>query len=252
MKALIFAVLCVVLLCAGCKDAPDCCGVQDVVLETEPRVITIGENAYTLRHTERRKMGSDHTLYDVYTVVEERNTLSRHTVGFLVDSGKMIKFNGIEPFAPIDGIADMTDEALRETVEGLLAEYVDFSLYNTFELHRPNDAGGVYGLDWHVEREITCNIGTVVYINYDGTIDYFSKIDACPDAFPPSLDTEEKRIKKLERKLRRHLKTLSLRKYEYRILYEGLSYSHGEPVVNYIVAISENGFSHFAQTFSIQ
>ncbi len=252
----ILYVLCIVSLllftacaeepCAICSEAQARHALTEEEIAAANQTISIGGTDYAVTLEERGLRSDCHRWIDRYTLTDAPETGFHPRITTDTETGAFIGFSGFRPFPPIADIRSLSDEALKDAVEAQLGDLIDFSVYNTFEAdYNPNNGGRHhYFLRWQVEREMLYNIGLVVELTADGSIDYVHKIDAGPDELPEHLRAERTRIKKIEAKLRDHLGRLSLHGIEYEPTMETLGLSHEKPVISYLVRIIEDGFVH--------
>ena len=129
------------------------------------------------------------------------------------NSQKLISFNNITPFPAIEDFELMSDEQLRQAVESLMKDLVDFSIYNTFKVCRYEGDIRFATLYWQVKRELLCDIRVVIDINRDGIINGFTRIDNCPDDLSKSFLDDSEKNNLIDQAVMKHLKIDNLENY---------------------------------------
>ena len=210
--------------------------------DADDRVIQIGSSTYSVKYDSSVRSKLTNELFDVYGVVEESSNLIRSKIKINSQTGEIYSFSNITPYEKIDDIANLTDEALKVTVEQLMAELVDFSVYNTFEISRPHSSNSVYYLVWQVQQDLMCNIKLEIYISFDGAIKSYHRTDACPNNLTRSFVTTDDRNTLLQNEISEYLGVESLDGIEYEIQTETLSYYDNKEAIIYSVKILNDGF----------
>lgn len=140
--------------------------------------VQINQNNYKILYDETGLNEFTNQRIDRYSV-DGAGTYGSITLE--ANSQKLISFNNITPFPAIEDFELMSDEQLRQAVESLMKDLVDFSIYNTFKVCRYEGDIRFATLYWQVKRELLCDIRVVIDINRDGIINGFTRIDNCPD-----------------------------------------------------------------------
>ena len=247
---LILISLMILLSCIGCALTVHACDVieNDLVdIDSQNQndnscILRIGQSTYDTQYLSSKKSSLTDEIYNVYGIVEESSNLIRSRIRTNAKTGAIVGFSNVTPYSNIDNIEKLTDEKLKEVVELMMGDLVDFSKFNEFEIKRPHSSNSVYYLLWQVKRDLLCNIKVEVYITANGLITNFDKTDACPDDLAKSFVNNAERDKLFEQKIIAHLAIDSIKDIKYEIQSEVLSYYKNTPAIIYNVNIIENGF----------
>ncbi len=240
------------------KKAADISNDAFIKENMEAATIQIGDGTYTGKYAYSRKWGWTNKIVDVYEeLTTEDGALPEHSsVTIDPQDGKIISFSEVRPYAKIDAIEMMSEEQLKNTVEQIFKDMVDFSQYNTFSCNTPENGAyfhGTYFLSWGVQKEMKCATSVGIYIDKDGFIYYFNVSDYCPPDLTKSFVTEKELDRLVRKKLRRHLKVLSLEDYTYKISGEVLLYYNGKPAIQLLVSITDKlGFIHVIHFYIVK
>ena len=203
--------------------------------EHELPTIRIGSQDFPVQYKYSEEEASDGSTVHNYSVLEGKNPVQGSI--WLDDDGQWIRFSNMKPFNTIEDFASLSESELREAVEHIMADRVDFSVYNRFEFKK---IGLAYSLCWYVERDAVCNISFDVTIDDSGNIYAANLTDACPESFTEPF---------LPDFLRDHLFRKALkdraekRGYEYDVAEftiddEVLTLSYGKRAINYSVSVT--------------
>lgn len=238
---------------AGCAVDAYACEVLENNLQTfycekdtdKNHAFRIGESTYNMQYLSSQKSSETGDTFDVYEMPKATSEVIGSKIRVNSKTGEMVEFSGISPYPDITNIDTMSDAELKQTVELMMGDLVDFSKYNHYEVERPVPglARQAYHLKWQVKRELLCAITVKVDITLDGAITDFHKTDACPDDLTKSFLSNAERDKLIEKKIADHLGRTSLDGIEYEITSEVLSSYNNKPAINYLVKIVEDGFA---------
>ena len=210
---------------------------------TKERTFKIGHSTYNAEYLTSTISEFTNEVIDTYEMSNESELIVPE-IKINSKTSEIISFTNINPYSAIENIEKMSDNEIKETVEGMMSDLVDFSQYNHFELKRlQNNPSRTYHLKWQVKREIMCNINVNVYITAEGLIKIFYKTDACPTNISKSIVNDAERDELIEKKLKEELGKEAFARSEYEIFSETLTYYNNEPAVIYSVEIIGNGFS---------
>ena len=205
--------------------------------EHELQTIRIGSKDLPVQYEYSQRSSTDGEMRHEYAVLGFSDVGS-HCIT-LNDDGQWIQLIGIEPFDTIENISSLSEQELRGTVERMMENRIDFSVYNRFEL-RHTHSGNDYILKWYVERDAICNISFTVWIDSDGNIDYATLTDACPESFtePFLPDFLQEHLTRKALKDRAEKRGYEYDVAEFTIDDEVLTLSYGKRAINYSVSVT--------------
>ena len=212
-------------------------------LQKSDRVILIGQSTYRVQYDSSIESWRGYDIIDVYKLSSESSDSEIQKIYVEPTKDEIVRFANINPYSKIENIDSLTDPELKTTVELMMADLVDFSRYNDFKATRPNKSdASSYHLVWRVKRELQCNIYVGVFINKDGLIKSFSKVDNCPDNLTKSFVSTSQRDKLIEKAIIKYMDIDSIDEIEYEINSETLSYYNNKPAILYMICIYKDGF----------
>lgn len=202
--------------------------------------IDINGKTYELTYEETYASELTGELIDEYRVsvheLPEIFSLGTHCVHIERESGKLISFSGILPYAIIQNISDMTDDEIKTTVEEMLSADYDFSLYDKFEHAAPI---GDHYLTWSVEGQ---NISLSVDISEDGDIFHVFQTNAGADASDILSLDEAERDAIILKCLKKQGVVKSTKDVKMEIRYATQTMYKGKPAVVYGISVDKDGF----------
>lgn len=187
---------------------------------TKLNEIKIGEKNYTVTYKKSLKSDLSDKMLDVYTV-DGNNSITIES-----ETQKIISFHKIMPFPIIKNAELLSEEQLKKTVESMLGNNIDFSIYNTFEVCKNNNR---INLSWKVKRKIMCFIELNIEINEEGMIDSFQKCDYCPENLSEFPIDDFEKDKLIRKEIKKYYKIDNLEGYQIKILSEKLMEYQGKP-----------------------
>lgn len=256
-----------IVCCCGCgRYTYECfvAGEEDeehvYLPEAERDTISIGTETYAVTYQYSMEL-PDGTMMHRYGVVTEQdgfvsntNTSENLPTISLCEDGSLMSFFKIRPFEAIGNIGNLTEEELRVTVENLLGDFADCSVYNTFEL-RSSSASWEYTLNWSVTRDAPCNIALGITIDSEGFIDSFSKIELCPEDFSKPFISDRKRDRLIMQALEDDYaqRGTGLCPERFEIFSELLTCYEGEKAIYYwVTVIDDQGFREMRPVLIVQ
>lgn len=254
LQSLFVLALCLgmILSCTSCAITAYACDIMedelvDIVSEKDTskvHTIQIGHSTYDTQYISSKQSSLTNEIFNIYGIKEESSELVRSRIRINSQSGAVVGFSNINPYPQIEKIDDIADEKIKEIVEAMMSDLVDFSQYNEFELKRPHSSNSTYYLVWQVKQELLCNNKVEIYISSDGFIKNFDKTDACPTDLTKSFVTTNTRDNLLEDKICEYLGVETIDGIQYEIQSETLSYYNGSNAIIYVVKVADDdGFS---------
>lgn len=252
--------ICLIVLCllltfsfAGCALSAYACEIVesesvDIFTErmhTDNRTVHIGVTDFNVRYLSSSKSNLKNGISDIYGIVDGDSVSEISHIRTDSATDAVIGFMNVNPYPAIDKIDLLSDTELKETVEAMMGDLVDFTQYNVFKLKRPHSSNSYYRLVWQVRRELLCNIFVEVRITSGGLIMSFDKADDCPDDLTRSFVNTSRRDELIRDKIKSHLGVDSIEEVEYDIVSEVLGYYNNVPAVMYTLdVVDADGFAH--------
>ena len=249
VMALLVVVVIMSLLCQGCATTAYACSVldtADTVASAKQNdyiaLVKIGDQEYSATYKHTVSSCYTGTRFDEYEVTTSDGT---GCVRYNADTKELVSFRGIAPFERLTEIESMTEAQIKSSVEMLLKDMVDFSVYNQFTLKKINATSAsryAYRLIWQVKREVLCNISVDVSITADGKIEAYCKSDYCPEDLTAPFVTDQERDKLIWDCLQKRFD--NFKPYEFRIESQTLTYYEGEEAIIYLLTVlDKEGFA---------
>ena len=210
-------------------------------MHTDNRTIHIGGTDFNVRYLSSSKSNLKNGISDIYGIVDGDSVSEIGHIRTDSATDAVIGFMNVNPYPAIDKIDLLSDTELKETVEAMMGDLVDFTQYNVFKLKRPHSSNSYYRLVWQVRRELLCNIFVEVRITSGGLIMSFD----CPDDLTRSFVNASRRDELIRDKIKSHLGVDSIEEVEYDIVSEVLGYYNNVPAVMYTLGVVDaDGFAH--------
>ena len=214
-------------------------------MHTDNRTVHIGVTDFNVRYLSSSKSNLKNGISDIYGIVDGDSVSEIGHIRTDSATDAVIGFMNVNPYPAIDKIDLLSDTELKETVEAMMGDLVDFTQYNVFKLKRPHSSNSYYRLVWQVRREWLCNIFVEVRITSGGLIMSFDKADDCPDDLTRSFVNASRRDELIRDKIKSHLGVDSIEEVEYDIVSEVLGYYNNVPAVMYTLGVVDaDGFAH--------
>lgn len=126
----------------------------------------------------------DHSVRNVFTGREEDHYSIGNTASAVFDAetGELMEFMGIAPFAAIENIEALSDDQIKAAVEERIGDIADLSQYNACSVNRDNTLGTLMSVSvkWYLERDIEIARSLTVILSGHGDLYVLRKTDACP------------------------------------------------------------------------
>ncbi|HBL83475.1 MAG: hypothetical protein A2Y17_04045 [Clostridiales bacterium GWF2_38_85] len=181
----------------------------------------------------------DHYSITAGTGLEES---SEPLISIDSEHNDILFYLGITPYPAIDEIEKLSDEELKNAVEELMSDEIDFAKYNDFSAFYPGSIRNCI-LTWQVKYDYTLNVKLIVYINSEGLIYCVQKIDSCREGVVAPFLSNDERDTLISKKLHEKLKIDANEIINFTIESELLTLNRGKDAVDYTVkATTEDGF----------